>query len=439
MHFCAGHGVPNFKEYEAFGRRARGSALFAGVKPVIETCDFDILSPEFHANPFPTLDRIRAEGPVVRMKLPIVGRTWLAVTHDACATLLKDHENFARDPANAGSRTQARIMKFLPRTISLLALNMLGHDDPEHRRLRGLVDQAFQRRTIEAMKPMITEIADRLLDRLKGRLEADLMSDFCRDLPLSVICAMLGLPEQDHDRFKNWLGGLKDTANIGAVIRAIPGVINVVRYLRRVSRPEGGALADGLISALRAAETDGQTLSEDELVSMIFLLFGAGQETTTHLISGGLFALLSHEDQLRRLQSDPSLMPTCVEECLRYVSPVQMTKPRFAIRDMAWQGRQFHRGDMFAGFLAAANCDPAKFENPRSFDITRHPNPHLSFGTGVHFCLGFQLARAEAAIAFERIITRFPDIRLDGSAREIQWRKRLGIRALAALPVRLVA
>ena len=136
---------------------------------MIETRDFDILSPEFHANPFPTLDRMRAEGPVVRMKLPIVGRTFLTVTHDSCSSLLKDHESFARDPGNAGSRTQERILRFLPRTIGLLALNMLGHDDPEHRRLRGLVDQAFQRRTIQAMKPMITEIADRLLDKLDGR------------------------------------------------------------------------------------------------------------------------------------------------------------------------------------------------------------------------------------------------------------------------------
>ncbi len=406
---------------------------------MIKTHEFDILSREFHANPLPTLDRMRAEGPVIGMKLPIVGRTWLAVTHDACATLLKDHETFARDPANAGSKTQERILKFLPRTIGILALNMLGHDDPEHRRLRSLVDQAFQRRTIEAMKPMIAEIADGLLDRLEGRAEADLMSEFCRDLPLSVICAMLGLPERDHDRFKNWLGGLKDTANIGAVIRAIPGVIRVVRYLRRVSGPGGGALPDGLIALLRDAETGGQTLSEDELVSMIFLLFGAGQETTTHLISGGLFALLSHEDQLHQLRSDPALMPLCVEECLRYVSPVQMTKPRFATRDVVWQERQFRRGDMFAGLLAAANCDPAKFEHPHTFDITRHPNPHLSFGTGVHFCLGFQLARAEAAIAFERILARFPYIRLATDARMIEWHKRLGIRALARLPVRLVA
>ena len=406
---------------------------------MLATRSFDIVSPEFHANPFPTLHRMRADGPTVRLKLPIVGRTWFAVTYDSCASLLKDHETFARDPANAGSRTQARILRFLPRTIGLLALNMLGHDDPEHRRLRGLVDQAFQRRTIQAMKPMITGIADRLLDQLAGRKEADLVSAYCRDLPLSVICAMLGLPEQDHDRFKNWLGGLKDTADLAAVIRAIPGVLRVVRYLRRVSRPGGGALPDGLTAALRDAQSDGQRLSVDELVSMIFLLFGAGQETTTHLISGGLYALLSHEEQLAQLRSNPSLMPTCVEECLRYVSPVQMTKPRFAVRDVVWQGQQFRRGDMFAGLLAAANCDPAKFENPHSFDIRRHPNPHLSFGTGVHFCLGFQLARAEAAIAFERILTRFPDIRLNIDARQIEWRRRLGIRALANLPVRLVA
>ena len=124
-------------------------------------------------------------------------------------------------------------LSFLPRTIGLLALNMLGHDDPEHRRLRSLVDQAFARRTIEAMRPMISGIADRILAGLKGRTEVDLMAEFCRDLPLSVICAMLGLPDQDHDRFKNWLGGLKNTASIGAVIRGIPGVISVVRYLRR--------------------------------------------------------------------------------------------------------------------------------------------------------------------------------------------------------------
>jgi cytochrome P450 len=129
-------------------------------------------------------------------------------------------------------------------------------------------------------------------------------------------------------------------------------------------------------------------------------------------------------------------MPTCVEECLRYVSPVQLTKPRFAVRDVEWHGAQLRRGDMIAGMLAGANCDEAKFDRPQLFDITRHPNPHLAFGTGVHFCLGFQLARMEAAVAFERLLSRYPNVRLRSNS-DITWRKRLGLRALVALPVEL--
>jgi cytochrome P450 len=403
------------------------------------TRDFDVLSPAFHANPFPELDRMRAEGPIVRMKLPIIGRTWLAVTHEACVAILKDSQGFVRDPGNAGRQFQARILPWLPKTIRILAQNMIGLDDPEHRRLRGLVDQAFQRRGIEAMRPMIAGVADRLLDRMEGKANADLMADYCRDLPLSVICAMLGLPAEDHQRFKNWLGGLTDTANVGAVLKAVPGVFKVVGYLRDASRPGGRASPDGLIAALRDAEIDGRRLSEDELVSMIFLLFGAGQETTTHLLGGGLFMLLAHEEERSKLQANINLMPSCVEECLRHVSPVQMSKPRYAVSDIGVQGHQFRRGDSVAAFLAAANCDPAKFDDPHRFDVTRHPNPHLSFGTGVHFCLGFQLARAEAAIAFERLLTRFPDVRLAVDPAAITWRRRLGIRAMAQLPVRLAA
>lgn len=400
--------------------------------------EFDIVSPNFHADPARTLEKIRAfGGSFVRIRLPILGKMLLCVTHEACGAMLKDKNTFVRDPANAGSRTQERILKVLPRSIGLLALNMLGKDDPEHRHLRGLVDQAFQRSGIEAMRPMITAAADRLLDGLASHREVDLMENFCRDLPLSVICEMLGLPDRDHERFKNWLGGLKDTANIGAVIRAIPGVVRVVSYLRRVSRRDGGAKHDGLIFGLQDAEIEGRKLSEDEIVSMIFLLFGAGQETTTHLIAGGLLEILRHDDQRRQLQADPRKMPLCVEECLRQVSPVQLTKPRWAARDMVLAGHPFRRGDSVAGFLTAANRDPATFEDPHRFDITRHPNPHLSFGTGVHFCLGFQLARAEAAIAFERLLARFPDVRLAVDPVSLAWRKRVGIRTLVRLPVKL--
>lgn len=398
----------------------------------------DLVSPSFHADPAATLDQIRRTGQgVIRVKLPIVGKIWLCVTHETCASLLKDHDSFARDPANAGRFFQANVLRVLPRTIRLLALNMLGHDDPEHRRLRQLVDQAFQRRSIDAIRPIIVETADRLLDRIGTRKEADLMDVFCRDLPLSVICAMLGLPERDHERFKSWLGGLKDTANIGAVIRAIPGVVRVVNYLRRVSRPGGGAKPDGLIAALRDVELEGGRLTEDELVSMIFLLFGAGQETATHLIAGGLLEILRRPEQRRALQADAQLLPLCVEECLRHVSPVQVTKPRWAKRDIVLGGQRIAHGEMVAAFLTAANRDPTTFANPDVFDAGRRPNPHLSFGTGVHFCLGFQLARAEAAVAFERIMLRYPDVALASDPAALVWHRRMGIRALASLPVRL--
>jgi cytochrome P450 PksS len=395
----------------------------------------DLVSSHFHADPFATFDDLRAQGSVVPVKLPIFGRIRLAVTHDACVALLKNHQEFARDPVNAGRYTQQRLLSILPSTLRLLAQNMLGYDEPEHRRLRGLVDQAFQRRTVEAFRPVIEAAADRLLDRLGAQTQVDLMRDFCRDLPLSVICDLLGLPENDHARFKGWLGGLKDTADIAAVLKAVPGVIQVVRYLRRASRPGAGVRENGLIAALRDAATDHGTLSEDELVSMIFLLFGAGQETTTHLLGGGLAALLSHDKERAKVLADPALLPTCVEECLRYVSPVQFTKPRWAKVDTILDGHRLRRGDSIAGLLAAANSDPAKFEDARRFDIVRRPNPHLAFGTGPHFCLGFQLARAEAAIAFERLFSRFPNVRLAINPNEMVWRRRLGIRALAGLPV----
>jgi cytochrome P450 len=400
---------------------------------------FDIVSPAFHADPLPTLARMRAAGPLVQMKLPIIGRTWLTTTHAASAELLKDHERFVRDPGNAGSRTQERVLKVLPGTLGLLVKNMLGMDDPDHRRLRTLVDEAFSRRGVAALQPAIEREADRLLDRLEGRTDADLMETYCRDLPLSVICALLGLPETDHDWFKGWLGKLTDTANIWSVLRAVPGVWGMVGYLRRAARGEGAVAPDGLIAALRDAKDGGAALSEDELVSMIFLLFGAGQETTTHLIAGGLWALLSHPAERERLAADPGLLSSAVEECLRWVSPVQMTKPRFAREDMEWQGRPVRRGDMFAAYLTAANADPAKFEAPELFDIGRHPNPHLSFGTGVHFCLGFQLARLEARVAIERLLARYPAAMLAVPSDRIVWRKRLGIRAMAQLPVRLAA
>ncbi|MGE0503093.1 MAG: cytochrome P450 [Rhizobiaceae bacterium] len=400
---------------------------------------YDLISPAFQANPFPEFDRMRADGPVVGIKLPIVGPIKLAVTHDACVALLKDQKTFVRDGRNAGKRSQIGILQWLPRPVRVLADNMLGHDDPKHRMLRGLVDQAFARRGIDTLRSMIVDIADQLLHRLEGRREVDLMTEFCRDLPLSVICAMLGLPERDHPIFKRWMGGIADTANVWAVLRAIPGVLRTVTYVRKMAQPGSEAKPDGLIAALRDARIDGRRLSDDEMASMVFLLFAAGQETTTHLIGGGLHTLLVNREQRLRLAADPAFMPLAVEECLRHVSPVQMSKPRFAAEDTELAGIPIRRGEAVAALLSAANCDPAKFDDPHRFDIGRHPNPHIAFGTGVHFCLGFQLARVEAAIAFERFFARFPNAVLAHAEDHNLWRRRFGIRALASLPVRLSA
>lgn len=400
---------------------------------------YDLMSPKFQADPFPELDRMRADGPLVEVRLPIIGRILLATTYDACVALLKDQRNFVRDARNAGKRSQIGILNWLSRSVRVLADNMLGHDDPHHRRLRGLVDQAFARRGITALKPMIEAIADELLDRLDGRREVDLLDAFCRDLPLSVICAILGLPDRDYPRFKRWMGGIADTGNVLAVLRALPGVLRTVKYVGGMAQSGSAAKPDGLIAALREAEVDGRRLTADETASMIFLLFAAGQETTTHLLAGGIHALLSRPEEKARLADDPSLMPLAVEECLRHVSPVQMSKPRFASTDIELAGVPLRRGEMVAAMLSAANCDPSKFDDPHRFDIARHPNPHISFGTGVHFCLGFQLARAEAAVAFERFFLRFPHARLVDRPVDQQWRKRFGIRALAGLPVQLAA
>jgi cytochrome P450 len=400
---------------------------------------FDLTSPAFHADPFPTLRRLREAGPLVHVELPVVGPTWLATTHDASSRIMKDPENLVREPRKAGLAGHAGIKWWMPRSVTILADNMLGKDDPEHRRLRSLVDLAFQRRSINEMHDEIAAVADRLLDDLARDGGGDLVQHYARDLPLTVICQMLGLPHDDRDRFKRWMGGLSKTSSAIGFLRALPGIYRVVHYLKREIARQRAKPGSGLITALIEAEEGGSRLSDDELLAMVFLLFGAGHETTTHLISGGIWTLLIHPDEKGRLLADATHYPGTVEECLRHYAPVQMTKPRYARADMVVEGQTVRRGENVIPFLASANADPAKFRDPERFDIARKPNPHLSFATGPHFCLGFQLARAEARIAMDRLFQRFPATSLAVASGEIGWQRRLGLRSLIALPVRLAA
>ena len=263
------------------------------------------------------------------------------------------------------------------------------------------------------------------------------MEGLAHPLPLTVICELLGLPEEDRPRFRRWVQALMSATSLRGAFRSLPGLFRLVGYFKRHFAECRRHPRPGLMTALVQAEQDGDTLTENELLAMAFLLLVAGHETTVHLIGGGVLALLETPEQKARLLADWSLAPSAVEELLRFVSPVQIAKPRYVGRDLEFHGRPLRRGDVLVPMLASANADPGRFERPEGMDITRAPNPHVAFGTGKHFCLGAQLARVEAQVVIERLFTRFPDLSLSVPGSALEYTGRLGIRALTALPVRL--
>lgn len=399
--------------------------------------EFDLVSQEFKRDPFPTFAEMRAQGPIIRVNLPLVGETWLTTTFESANELLKNKKDFVQEPGNAGRRNMAGIQWWMPRSLLVLADNMLMRDEPDHRRLRSLVDKAFQRQGADGMRPRIQAITDELLDAMADDGEADLVRQFARPLPLAVICELLGLPSEDRPKFIRWCAPLTTASSAFGMLAAMPRIKRLLRYLReqfeicrRKSRP-------GMISALVEAEEAGDKLSENELLSMVFILLIAGHETTTHLISVGTLALLEHPSQKQALMADWSRVSLATEELLRYVTPAQFTKPRYAARDMVLHGHEIKRGEFFLAVLGAANSDPAQFERPEKLDLTRNPNQHLAFSAGIHFCLGLQLARAEAQVAFERLFTRFPDLELAIPHEDAKWTKKLGLRALQSLPIKI--
>jgi cytochrome P450 len=401
--------------------------------------DIDLASQAFMRDPFPALARMREAGPVVRARLPFLGQTWVATTYEAVSEVLKDDGTFVRDARNAGKRDAVgfRWWAWLPRSVRALNENMLSHDGPDHRRLRKLVDQAFSRHSVEGMRPHIEAICDGLFDRMAGAGVADLMEGLARPLPLTVICELLGLPEEDRSRFRRWARAVMSVTSLWGFFRFMPAAFRLVAYFGRHFEQCRRSPRPGLMTALVQAEQDGDRLSADELLAMAFLLLLAGHETTVHLIGGGTLALLKAPEQRARLTADWSLLPSAVEELLRFVCPVQLAKPRYLGRDLEFRGRPLHRGDLVMPMLASANADPARFPEPERLDVGRSPNPHVAFGTGSHFCLGAQLARVEAQVVTEKLFTRFPNLSLAVPPTALRYTGRLGIRALTGLPVRL--
>lgn len=395
---------------------------------------FDFFSQDSKRNPFPQLAAIRAEGPLVPVKFPIVGRLHLATNWASVTDFLKGGDLFAADGRNAG-KSSALGFWWAPRMMRVLAQTMLTLDDPDHRRLRKLVDAPFRRDRIEAMRPTIARIADELLDAMEARGDLDLVTGFSRELPLRVISEMLGMPAHLREKVTQWMGQFADVKSV----LAVPAIFSVLGKMSKLMREEFGARRtdprEGLVTELVQAEADGDRLSEDELLAMVFLLFLAGHETTTHLISTSVLDLIEHPGQMALLRADPRLMANAVEELHRHNSPVQATKPRMARHDMDFHGVKLKQGDRVMGLLASANADPGHFTDPEKLDLMRPGVRHAGYGGGMHLCLGMHLARVETEVALERILARWSEIRLATPAEELRWLPRPGMRGPVALPL----
>jgi cytochrome P450 len=395
----------------------------------------NIASAEFKANPFPFYARLRAEAPVYRMTLPTKEPAWLVTRYDDVAMVLKD-ERFVKHEANALTPEQIARRPWFRKVFKMLKRSMLNQDPPDHTRLRALVHKAFTPRMIELMRDRVVDLTEELLENVQGRGRIDLIRDYALPLPSTIIAEMLGVPAGDRHAFHRWSSALLSAAvSTPALLKAIPNIWALLRYMRKIIKKRRADLKDDLISALIRVEESGDRLSEDELLAMALLLLVAGHETTVNLIGNGTLALLEHPDEMERLRNDPSLIKMAVEEILRYTSPVEMATERYTREDVTIAGVTIPRGEMVFAVIASANRDDRQFANPDSLDVAREPNKHLSFGLGPHFCLGAPLARLEGQLAIDTLLRRAPDLRLTIAPDQLRWRRGLLLRGLESLPL----
>lgn len=393
----------------------------------------DFTSQAYFRNPAAEIEKLRSAGPVVEVQFPMVGKVWTTTTQDLADRVLKDSETFTiRD----GIGGVAGLQWWMPRIVRTLANHMLSKDEPDHKRLRDIVDEAFRRRAVLEMEPRILAIADELAGELFAEgSPTDLVERYARKLPLSVICELLGLPLEDRPKFNAWASGFTRLTGTIGLVSLIPNILAMRHYLEKqlkAVRENGGT---GLIAELVRVEKEGEQISRDEMVAMVFLLLFAGHETTTHLISGSVYELLRNPALRDWLEEDWSRAGLAVEEFLRFISVVQFTKPRFVRKDIELGGIRLKRGEKIMPMLAAANLDPQANPHPEKLDLARKPNRHLAFGTGIHFCLGHQLARLEGVCGLKALFRRWPKLALAVDEKKIKWRQRPGLKAVDHLPV----
>ncbi len=366
---------------------------------------------------------------------------WLVTSYDDAITLLKDPRftmNWQK-LVSAESR-QASASANTSRYIPLMGKpNLLNTDPPDHARLRTLVSKAFTPRMVEQLRPRIQQITDELLDAVQEQGTMDIIADFAFPLPITVISDMLGIPPTQRKPFLAWTQTIVQSQAValkpGQETEGQAAEQEFIAYIKTLLVSKQLHPDDDLMSALVQAEEHGDTLSEDELLAMIFLLITAGHETTATLLANGMLALLENAEQMRLLRADASLLPSAIEELLRYTAPVSLSAPRWALEDIPLRDKVIRKGEMVRCALLAADTDPQQFPDPIVLNILRKENAHLAFGKGIHFCLGAPLARLEGQIALSTLLHRFPDLRLIHDPAQLVWKDAGSLRALAALPV----
>lgn len=393
-----------------------------------EAASYALFTKEFTKNPYRTYAKLRETEPVYRTLFPDGQHGWMITRYEDAVEALKDLRLI---------KDFSKLMGGNMEHGSIFTHNMLFSDPPDHKRLRGLVQQAFTPRMITEMRGRIQEITDELLEKIAGKDHVNLIDDFAFPLPIIVICEILGIPAEDRDKFRLWSNSLIEGSGGEHAGDIFLHMQQFTQYLGERFAKVRANLGQDLISQLILAEDEGEKLTEKELYGVVSLLIIAGHETTVNLIGNTVLSLLEYPDQLELLKNNPDLIHTAIDESLRYNGPVEFSTSRWAREDFEFKGKQIKRGDLVVIALNSANHDPDQFKDPEVFDITREKSPHLAFGKGIHLCLGAPLARLEGEVAINSLLQRFPNIKLKVDKEKLEWRPGMIVRGVKELPLSL--
>src|SRR6185436_501786 len=396
---------------------------------------YHLLDPEVLADPYPLYRQLREEAPI---HWDPYLHTWVVTRYQDVVTVL---HQFSANRTPTPAQLAAIGMEELRPIAQLMTKQMLFMDAPAHTRLRSLASTAFTPARVEALRNHIREILDRLLTPLLRRGHMDVINDLAAPLPAIVTAEMLGVPTSDCDQLKNWSADFAEVLgnfqhNPDRATRTLKCVAEMTDYFREAIRQQRERPREGLINSFITAEIEGDRLTDEEIIANCIVTMVGGQETTTNLIGNGVLTLLRQPDQMQKLRDDLSLVPSAVEEMLRYESPSQHTA-RICPEDTELGGKLIRKGQAVIAVMGAGNRDPERFPDPDRLDLGRKDNRHLAFGWASHFCFGAPLARIEGQLAFEAIARRTANLALDPGP--IVWRDNLGLRGLTSLPVTFTA